>query len=401
MMPPQTARRAEQPPLADPMPVSGIDHLELYVGNAAHTAFFLEHALGFTEVAYAGLETGSRDRVSHVLQQGRIRLVVTGALGRDCAIGRFHGRHGDSVRTIALGVPDARSAYEQAVARGARAHHGPRWIEDEHGRAQLAGVAAYGDVIHTFVQRDGYDGPFLPGFARRGFTEPAPGSLLVGVDHVVGNVELGRMDEWVRFYETVFGMTEMIHLTDEDISTEYSALMSKVLTDGSGRIKFPINEPAEGKRKSQIEEFLDFHGGPGVQHLALTSTRTWAPCAPWGSSWTATTRATSCRSSPSRSGTGRPSSSRSSSATEPAASARETSRRCSRRSNASRSCGATSDTTRGALPRHVRGSGSHEPQQRPGRGERTRGESFFVRAGRPYVSGCCAAEPACAGAGCG
>jgi 4-hydroxyphenylpyruvate dioxygenase len=270
-----TAQRIDPRPAggsADRMPVHGIDHLELYAGNAAQAAYFLTHAYGFTETAYEGLETGRRDRVSHVLEQGRIRLVVTGTLSGADEIGDHHRRHGDSVRNIALSVPDAEAAYFHAVEHGARGVETPRWVEDSHGRVQLASVATYGDVRHTFVRRDGYDGPFLPGFEARGQADLSPDGLLAGIDHVVGNVELGHMEEWVHYYERVFGMTEMIHFSDEAISTEYSALMSKVVTDGSGRLKFPINEPAAGKKKSQIDEYLDFHNGPGVQHVALATT---------------------------------------------------------------------------------------------------------------------------------
>ena len=255
----------------DRMPVHGIDHLELFVGNAAQAAFFLTRAYGFAETAYAGLETGRRDRVSHVLEQGRIRLVVTGTLAGDDEIGEHHRRHGDGVRTVALSVPDAVYAYEHAVAHGARGLMTPHRAEDEHGVVGLSSIATYGDTRHLFVERSGYDGPFLPGFEARG-DEHGGAGLFAGIDHVVGNVELGHMQEWVGYYERVFGMTELIHFSDEAISTEYSALMSKVVIDGSGRLKFPINEPAEGKRKSQIEEYLDFYRGAGVQHVALSTT---------------------------------------------------------------------------------------------------------------------------------
>lgn len=256
----------------DTMPVHGIDHLELYVGNAAQAAYYYTHAWGFTEIAYRGLETGARDRVSHVLQQGRIRLVLTGTLTGTDEVAAHHHRHGDGVRSIALSVPDAADAYHHAVAHGAEGVDAPHEVSDELGTVVLASIATYGDTLHTFVARSDYTGPFLPGYEAR---EPVPGGpdgLLVGIDHVVGNVELGRMQEWVGYYERVFGMTELIHFSDVAISTEYSALMSKVVTDGSGRIKFPINEPAEGKRKSQIDEYLDFYRGPGVQHIALSTT---------------------------------------------------------------------------------------------------------------------------------
>ncbi len=256
-------------PDIDPLPVHGIDHLELYVGNAAQAAFYFTRAFGFTETAYMGLETGRRDRVSHVLQQGRIRLVLTGSLSGEDEIGRHQRHHGDGVHKIALSVPDAAAAYSHAVAHGARGVATPHWIEDEHGRVQLASVSTYGETEHLFVERGGYDGAFMPGFAARDEAPTDP--LFAGIDHVVGNVELGHMQEWVGYYERVFGMTELIHFSDEAISTEYSALMSKVVTDGSGKLKFPINEPAEGKRKSQIEEYLDFYRGAGVQHLAIST----------------------------------------------------------------------------------------------------------------------------------
>ena len=251
------------------MPLDGIDHLELYVGNAKQATAFYVQALGFREVAYAGLETGRRDSVSHVLEQGGIRLVLTGALTADHPAGRHVAAHGDGVKTIALSVPDAEHAHRVAVSRGARSVREPWSVADGDGEVIRAGVAAYGEVEHTFVQRSGYEGVFLPGYARRDGNRSDVG--LLAVDHVVGNVELGEMESWVGFYERVFGMTELNSFTDEAISTEYSALMSKVVSDGSGRIKFPINEPAEGRRRSQVDEFLEFHGGPGVQHLALTT----------------------------------------------------------------------------------------------------------------------------------
>jgi 4-hydroxyphenylpyruvate dioxygenase len=259
-------------PEHDRMPIHGIDHVELYVGNAAQAAYFFTRAYGFTETAYAGLETGRRDRVSHVLEQGRIRLVLTGTLKGGDEIADHHARHGDGVHKIALSVPDAAAAYEHAVSHGARGVHTPHWAEDEHGRVQLSSIATYGDTLHLFVQRDGYEGAFLPGYEARGEAPHDPdGMLLMAIDHIVGNVELGHMEEWVGYYERVFGMTEMIHFSDEAISTEYSALMSKVVTDGSGRIKFPINEPAEGKRKSQIEEYVEYYNGAGAQHVAMAT----------------------------------------------------------------------------------------------------------------------------------
>jgi 4-hydroxyphenylpyruvate dioxygenase len=253
----------------DFMPLHGIDHVELWVGNAKQAAYYYTRAFGFREVAYAGLETGVRDRTSHVLQQGRIRLVLTGALTPDHEIARHHGRHGDGARVIALSVPDATYAFSAAVERGAVPVREPWEESDDHGTVTMATIEAYGDTLHTFVERGAYSGPFLPGYEQRDDTTPDTG--LLAIDHIVGNVELGHMNTWVKFYEDVFGMTEMLHFSDEAISTEYSALMSKVVTDGNGRVKFPINEPAEGKRKSQIDEFLEFYGGPGAQHLAVAT----------------------------------------------------------------------------------------------------------------------------------
>jgi 4-hydroxyphenylpyruvate dioxygenase len=274
-------------PERDFMPLAGIDHVELWVGNAAQAAYFFSRAFAFTEVAYQGLETGVRDRVSHVLEQGEVRLVLTGALRSDSEVAREQAKHGDGVKVIALAVPDVEVAYREATARGATGLVEPHEIADGHGRVRMADIAAYGDTIHRFVERSEYAGPFLPGFevvAAGAGAGQGPGALppaapaaargaelLVAIDHIVGNVELGKMNEWVSYYERVFGMTEMIHFTDEAISTEYSALMSKVVTNGDGRVKFPINEPAEGRRKSQIDEYLEFYEGPGAQHIALTT----------------------------------------------------------------------------------------------------------------------------------
>jgi 4-hydroxyphenylpyruvate dioxygenase len=256
----------------DFMPLDGWDHVELWVGNAKQAAYYYEHAFGFSRIAYAGPETGVRDRASYVVEQGDIRLVLTSALREDHEIARHACRHGDGVRDIALIVPDATDAYRQAVQRGARGVVEPHRVEDAHGSVELASIATYGDVVHTFVNRNDYAGPYLPGYVEQSTPGPASESVgLLALDHCVGNVELGRMDHWVEWYERVLGFTEMLHFSDEDISTEYSALMSKVMSDGNGRIKFPINEPAEGKRKSQIEEYLEFNAGPGVQHIAMTS----------------------------------------------------------------------------------------------------------------------------------
>jgi 4-hydroxyphenylpyruvate dioxygenase len=268
----KTGVRPVTPPVPkhDEMPLLGIDHIELYVGNGVQAAHYFTRALGFRETAYAGLETGMRDRACHVVEQGRVRFLLTSPMHGGSEISRHVAEHGDGVKVVGLAVPDAEEAYRVAIRRGARGLQEPHAETDEHGSVRLATIATYGETVHTFVERDGYEGPFLPGF------EPVDGGEardhFAGIDHVVGNVELGRMEEWVAYYERVFGFTEMIRFTDQDISTEYSALMSKVMADGKGRIKFPINEPAEGKRKSQIEEYLEFYGGPGVQHIALSTT---------------------------------------------------------------------------------------------------------------------------------
>jgi 4-hydroxyphenylpyruvate dioxygenase len=257
----------------DFMPLNGVDHVELFVGNAKQAAYYYTRAFGFRTVAYAGLETGARDRASYVLQQGRIRLVLTGALQADSPIAEHHRRHGDGVKAIALSVPSVERAWREATSRGATGVVEPHEVRDEHGTVKLATIETYGETLHTFVERAGYAGAFLPGYApvEDGTGADPAHPMLLAIDHIVGNVELGRMEEWVSFYERVFGMTEMIHFSDEDISTEYSALMSKVVSDGKGLIKFPINEPAEGKRKSQIDEYLDFYEGAGAQHIAVAT----------------------------------------------------------------------------------------------------------------------------------
>jgi 4-hydroxyphenylpyruvate dioxygenase len=256
----------------DAMPLDGWDHVELWVGNAKQAAYFYEHALGFAPVAYAGPETGVRDRASYVLEQGGIRLVVTSGLRADSELCRLAAVHGDGVKDIAIRVPDAAEAYRIAVERGAEGVAQPSSLEDEHGRVSLSSIATYGHVVHTFVERHDYSGPYLPGYVSLSANGTADrGVGLIALDHVVGNVELGKMNVWVEFYERVLGFENIIHFTEENIHTEYSALMSKVMADGEGKIKFPINEPAEGKRKSQIDEYLEFNEGPGVQHIATQS----------------------------------------------------------------------------------------------------------------------------------
>jgi 4-hydroxyphenylpyruvate dioxygenase len=253
------------------MPIQAVDHVELWVGNASQAAFFYEHALGFTPVAYSGLETGDRTGVAHVLMQGKVRLVIRGGLEPDSPISEFVRTHGDGVHQITLQVPDAMAAFHEAVKRGAVAAVEPTTLEDADGHAGISAIQLYGEVLLGFVDRGSYQGCFLPGYEaiERVDGGHQEGVGIAAVDHIVGNVELGKMDAWVDWFKVVLGFEQLQHFTDEAISTEYSALMSKVMQSGSGKIKFPINEPARGKRKSQIEEYLDFNAGPGVQHLAL------------------------------------------------------------------------------------------------------------------------------------
>ncbi len=252
--------------MEDFFPVRDVDHLEFYVGNAKQSSYYLARAFGFKIVAYSGLETGNREKVSYVLVQKNMRFVVSGALSSDSRIAEFVKNHGDGVKDVALLVDDVDKAYSEAVKRGAVAIAPPEELTDEEGTLKKAVIGTYGDTIHTLVERKNYKGTFMPGFQKVEFNIPFEESGLIAVDHVVGNVE--KMEEWVSYYENVMGFKQMIHFDDDDISTEYSALMSKVMTNGS-RIKFPINEPADGKRKSQIQEYLEFYNGAGVQHLAL------------------------------------------------------------------------------------------------------------------------------------
>ncbi|MEW6281681.1 MAG: 4-hydroxyphenylpyruvate dioxygenase [Candidatus Eremiobacterota bacterium] len=251
----------------DALALRSIDHIEFWVGNAKQSSYYYRHAMGFDLVAYAGLETGVRDHASYVLQQGKIRLVLSTPLTPDHPMAEHIKLHGDGVKRIALEVDDARAAHAEATSRGARSVEEPRELKDDHGTLVTASIATYGDTVHTFMERRNYTGPFAPGFAAR--EEKGRGVGLAAVDHIVGNVELGKMDEWVDFYKRVMGFSQLVHFDDKDISTEYSALMSKVVQNGNGRIKFPLNEPADGRRKSQIEEYLDYYRGPGVQHIAL------------------------------------------------------------------------------------------------------------------------------------
>lgn len=254
----------------DFLPLKGTDHVEFYVGNAKQAAHYYRSAFGMKLAAYSGPETGVRGRVSYVLEQGKIRFVLTTALVPDDPISGHVRRHGDGVRSIALAVDDAESAYCETVRRGARGCLEPETRRDEHGEVRVSAIALYGDTVHTFVERRNYSGPFLPGYAAAPAEDPVARPVgLKHIDHMVANVELGEMNRWVRFYEDVMGFRLYQTFDDKDISTEYSALMSKVMANGNGWIKFPINEPAPGRRKSQIEEYLEFYGGPGVQHIAM------------------------------------------------------------------------------------------------------------------------------------
>ena len=262
--------RSEAP--HDVMPLLGIDHVEYYVGNARQAAYYYSKAFGFTMTAYCGPETKVRDRASYLLEQGDARFVVTGALGPDSPIAAHTHEHGDGVHDVALRVPDAAYAYDYATSHGASGVQEPTVIEDEHGKIVRAAIAAYGDTIHSFIERENYSGTFLPGFrAEQPIPDDGPAVGIELVDHIVCNVELGKMNEWARFYASVLGFDQLVHFRDDQISSEYTALMSKVMWDGNGRIKFPINEPAPGKKKSQIDEYLEFYRGPGVQHIAMLS----------------------------------------------------------------------------------------------------------------------------------
>jgi len=255
----------------DTFPINGTDFIEFYVGNAKQAAHFYQAAFGFQVTAYRGPETGVRDRVSYLLTQGKIRLMLTAPLSPDGEIAEHVRRHGDGVHDIALWVDDARDAYAKAIERGANSAYEPRVARDDDGQVVTAGITIYGDTIHSLVERRNYRGAFMPGFEKRAPHYQAEPTGLLYVDHCVGNVELGKMNAWVGFYERVMGFKNLISFDDKDISTEYSSLMSKVMSNGNERIKFPINEPAEGKKKSQIDEYLEFYRGPGVQHLALAT----------------------------------------------------------------------------------------------------------------------------------
>jgi 4-hydroxyphenylpyruvate dioxygenase len=262
----QTAGRAGA------FPVTGMDAVVFAVGNARQAAHYYSTAFGMRCVAYRGPETGCRDETAYVLESGRARFVLRGPLQPGTRLARHVAEHGDGVTDLAIGVPSAEEAFGYATAHGARPVSAPRTLEDDFGKVVVATIAAYGDTVHTLVERTNYAGAYLPGYApAEPLVTPPPGPFFTEIDHCVANVELGRMDEWVGFYQRVMGFTNMKEFVGDDIATQYSALMSKVVADGSRAVKFPVNEPAPGPRKSQIDEYLEFYGGPGVQHIALAT----------------------------------------------------------------------------------------------------------------------------------
>lgn len=254
----------------DFLPLQGIDHVEYYVGNAYQAAHFYRQMFGFDIVAYRGLETGDRVKTSYLIEQGKIRIVLSTAITPDHEIARHCQLHGDGVKVVAMTVGDVEAAHEAVRQRGATIVSPPQTAKDEHGEFRTVTIRTYGETVHTFVERKNYKGVFAPGFVK--YDAPkAVSTGLAAIDHIVGNVELGAMNHWVNFYANTLGFSQLAHFSDDDISTEYSALMSKVMQNGTGRIKFPINEPAEGKKKSQIEEYLDYYRTPGVQHIAMNT----------------------------------------------------------------------------------------------------------------------------------
>jgi 4-hydroxyphenylpyruvate dioxygenase len=256
---------------ADFLPLNGTDYVEFYVGNAKQAAYYYKAAFGFQDLAYAGPETGVRDRASYVLQQGKIRLVLTTPLTSGHPIAEHIKKHGDGVKILALSVNDAYDAFKQTTQRGAQGYMEPQTLTDEHGEVRMSGIKLYGETVHLFVERKNYNGPFLPGYKPMESHHHPTDTGLLHIDHCVGNVGWHKMNEWVNFYEDIMGFRNILTFDDKMISTEYSALMSKVMSNGNGFVKFPINEPAEGKKKSQIEEYLEFYEGEGVQHLALAT----------------------------------------------------------------------------------------------------------------------------------
>lgn len=263
---------SSQTAITDFLPINGTDFIEFYVGNAKQASFFYRTAFGFQLIAYSGPETGIRDRASYVLKQGKIRLILTTPMHPGNDISAHIEKHGDGVKVLALWVDDAEKSWKETTSRGAKSYQEPTILKDEFGEVKIASIHTYGDTIHTFVERKNYTGIFMPGYVPMDDGYKTDEAGLLYVDHCVGNVELGKMDEWVKFYEDVMGFSLLLTFDDQDISTEYSALMSKVVSNGNGYIKFPINEPADGKKaKSQIDEYLEFYHGPGVQHIAVAT----------------------------------------------------------------------------------------------------------------------------------
>jgi 4-hydroxyphenylpyruvate dioxygenase len=267
------APKAKRMPAAeeDFLPLHGTDYVEFYVGNAKQAAHFYKTAFGFQSLAYSGPETGIKDRASYAIRQNKLTLVLTTPIRPNHAIADHIHKHGDGVKVLALAVEDATSAWEETTKRGGKSYMKPTTLSDEHGELVMSGIHTYGEVVHLFIERQNYRGPFMPGFRKWESTYNPPQTGLQYVDHCVGNVALGQMNPWVKFYENVMGFRNILSFDDKDISTEYSALMSKVMSNGNGFVKFPINEPAEGKKKSQVDEYLEFYNGEGVQHVAMAT----------------------------------------------------------------------------------------------------------------------------------
>jgi 4-hydroxyphenylpyruvate dioxygenase len=264
-------RKPASMPEEDFLPLQGTDYIEFYVGNAKQAAHFYKTAFGFRSLAYSGPETGTRDRASYAIRQNKVTFVLTTPLRSNDSVAEHHHKHGDGVKVLVLTVEDATSAWEETTKRGGKSYMEPKGLKDDHGELVMSGIHTYGDVVHLFIERQNYHGPFMPGFRKWESKYNPPETGLQHVDHCVGNVALGRMNPWVEFYEKVMGFRNILTFDDKDISTEYSALMSKVMANGNGFVKFPINEPAESKKKSQVEEYLEFYDGEGVQHIAMAT----------------------------------------------------------------------------------------------------------------------------------
>jgi 4-hydroxyphenylpyruvate dioxygenase len=267
------APKTKKTPVAeeDFLPLHGTDYIEFYVGNAKQAAHFYKTAFGFHSLAYSGPETGTKDRASYAIRQNNITFVLTTPLRPNHSVADHHHKHGDGVKVLALTVDDATSAWKETTKRGGKSYMKPTTLKDDDGEVVMSGIHTYGEVVHLFIERQNYHGPFMPGFRRWESNYNPSATGLQHVDHCVGNVALGRMNPWVKFYEEVMGFRNILTFDDKDISTEYSALMSKVMSNGNGFVKFPINEPAEGKKKSQVDEYLEFYNGEGVQHIAMAT----------------------------------------------------------------------------------------------------------------------------------